>query len=247
MSTRVRRCYFCTTPFQIISAAALSWATPGKFDLYVVNQFEDSDQISSRIRETGIFRQVKHVDETAIQPWRHVNSNFIQRALVKIREANTYLNPKKFYDAVVIPCTTYDEVYISSNAYTGRIVSKCMMKKNQTEIVLFDDGTGSYCNNERVTNARIEKAIQYLAFGPRVVNVRPRRVLYSPELYHRCGILPQDATIEEIPRWGDNQEFIHALDYIFDFTEENIGSERAEAILFESFENELLDVEGYKN
>ena len=234
----VDRCFFCTTPFQVVSAIALESTFSGQADLYIVDQFQGYKEIGERIRHEMVFRDVRYVEERKLQPWRfsHDQNSFY----VHVMKVLAYFRGHELMRLINPESDSYETIFISSNAFTGRIASSYLMKRYGTRIVLFDDGTGSYCNPGTIRNQTMERRVRALAFGNKVLSVVPDRYLYSPELYRACGVLPQNCEIEQIPSWNENEEVLSKLDRVFLYGEFMLPKAKAIEICSEEQYNVFL-------
>lgn len=228
----VDTCIICTTSYQLMAAIAICEQLNRTTDLYIMGQFNDYDTIADKVSNENIFNNVYCVNEREVQKWRF--NKKASKIGIHIREALIYLFPKRFVNRI-IKNTKYKHILISTmNAFTGRIVSRYMMKHDKTELLLYDDGIGSYCDPEVKNHGRIEYILGCISFGRRVMNTIPNRFLYSPDLYRACNILPQNCKLYTIKRWNDNDMHIKALDRIFSYSvSDNV---QGRVIAFESLE-----------
>ena len=65
----IKNAIFCTTPFHVIGAIAISRDRASETDIYITNQFGDSQRLASFLKEENRFHDVIHIDaqETRIE------------------------------------------------------------------------------------------------------------------------------------------------------------------------------------
>ena len=62
----MRNAFFCTTPYQVLVAIALSKQVQGLSDIYVIDQFEKADQLVDVLKECNRFDKVQLIREYPI-------------------------------------------------------------------------------------------------------------------------------------------------------------------------------------
>ena len=87
---------------------------------------------------------------------------------------------------ILIPDTQYKRIYISSKAYTSRLVQFHCEKYNlNTEFILYDDGLGSYINKKLISPSLLDCIVRWIAFRKILGIQSDKRILYFPELYEK--------------------------------------------------------------
>lgn len=175
--------YFCTTPYQLIASIILAMTNKSqKADLYIVNKFKDSEKIAARIQKIKIFDCVKVIDENRLHRFLQVRSKF----LIHLSMVMDYFRVDRKAKQILISNTHYNKIYISSKAYTPRLVQfYCEKNSIDTEFVLYDDGLGSYINDDIINPSRLDRLVRLLAFRRMLGIQSAKRILYFPELYER--------------------------------------------------------------
>lgn len=213
-------CFFCTTPFQIISAILLTVHCDLDADLYIVPQFKTALKLSKRIQKCNIFRNVCVVDTKNFEQYKKSRTKIgLYLGIVR-----NYLRIERLVKSILITGRNYDSMYISSKANVGRLVLLFYYKtKNLPVLHFIDDGESSYDNKKITEASKADKAIRRLIFGKGVLNIiETDRYLFSPKLYH---LLNPDskALILQIPKISESDK--KTLRYIFDIKEEKLISE----------------------
>lgn len=195
---KVDSCYICTTPYQIWGAIALHLKKEETADLYIVNQFSNSENVADRISECQLFNKVKWVDESR---YKSKSRNKLVRWGGII---GSYINVTTIFEDICISATEYSKLYISSKAFVGRIFELYHLK-NRIAIkqFYFEDGIGSYCNPSLIIPRISDMVIRFLFYGFRSICRSYELVVFCPELFKRlnknakliCGSENIDATI----------------------------------------------------
>ena len=230
------RCYVCTTPYQIIAAIAISCNERKHSDLLIVPQFLAADEYADRIRGFDLFSSVTVVDTSGIEAYKkRANKLTYGFGIVK-----NYI----FLNSLVhqiIGEKNYKEIYISSQANIGRLIS-LYYRKRGAEIVFFDDGEGSYDDNKIYEAQGIDRMIRAALFGKEAIRLGNRRQLYCPGLYRKTFGDKDEVT--PIPNWLYNKELLGIMNKISGYSDE--AKIREKFILLDTIPNESFDEEGQK-
>lgn len=212
-------CYFCTTPFQIMTAITMVVSQKEQADLYVVPQFGNADEYAARVEAEHVFHRVRVVeDEDIIQKYVGVRRKGL---LNHLSIARSYLHVDTIAKGVLFPDTRYTKMYVSSRSYIGRTVQLHLCKhRADTEIVYIDDGEGSYDNPQLLKPRRGDAIVRTVLFGKESVRTDRKKWLYSPELYFRINGEADRDLIEKIPYRWEEPWMRQMIRRIFGITEE---------------------------
>ncbi len=134
-------CYYCTTPYQLITSIILKIANKECADLYIVPQFKNAHQYAERVRDIQLFNRVRVVETKQLE--KHKQSH--NRMMMHFGIVKQYLGVDEIVKKIVFEKTFYDKMYVSSKAYIGRMVYLYNIKHHiNTELIYYDDGEGSY-------------------------------------------------------------------------------------------------------
>lgn len=213
-------CFFCTTPFQIISALLLTSNLSLDADLYIVPQFKNAKNLANKIKEEKIFANVSVVDTEAFEKYKKSKT----KAGLYIGIIKNYIALNKIVEGFLLRERSYDDMYISSKANVGRLVLFYLYKKEELPVLHYiDDGESSY-DNVRITEAsKPDKIIRSIIFGKNVLNITEvDRYLFSPVLYFKLNPNSQ-AKVLPMPRISDDDK--QMLKRVFDITKNKLISE----------------------
>lgn len=215
---KVTACFFCTTPYQIMAAICLVKSNGIAADLYIQNQFRQAEEFAANLRCENIFEAVQVVDDTLIKE-RYLSHK--TDAGLHFRMAFTYLSVDKIATEVLIPDTEYREMYVSSKAYVSRLVYLYFIKsKRDLELFYYDDGEGSYDNDDAYRIGCLDLIIRLVMFGRKSIAKNHIKYLYDPDLYHKLNPLTQYEDIRKIPCIWKESDMHPMLNRIFSLTEE---------------------------
>lgn len=234
---RLDACYFCTTPFQMISAMLLVKENQENADLYVIKQFDLAEEYCERLKELKLFRNVSLIYEQDVYLHKMVDNRLLRHFGI----AKSYLQVSKFAQNVLVSNTSYARMYVSSRAYIGRMIQFYFIKnKTGTEIIYFDDGEGSYFNNELYVPSRADGILRKVLFGQESINTDHKRYLYDINIFKQ---LNDETNIESMPAILKNDEIVRAINYVFAVSKEVIPKERVMIFdtLTEGSERDELD------
>lgn len=66
---KVKRCYFCDSPFQIFTCMHMELTENNHADIYIINGFAAAEEISNRLEKNGLFRNVICVE---VDEWGNI-------------------------------------------------------------------------------------------------------------------------------------------------------------------------------
>lgn len=228
------RCYVCTTPYQIIAAIAISYNERMHSDLLIIPQFFAADEYADRIRKYDLFSSVAVVDTSEIEAYKK-RTNKLTYGFGIVRN---YI----FLNSLVYQMTggrNYKEIYISSQANIGRLIS-LYYRKRGAKIIFFDDGEGSYDDNKIYEAQGIDRRIRAVLFGKEAIRLGSRRQLYCPELYRKTFGDKDEVT--PIPNWSNDNELLGVMNKISGYSDE--AKIREKFVLLDTIPSESFDEEG---
>lgn len=215
--------YFCTTPYQIITAIALKKQTGQKADIYIVPQFKMAAQYAENIGKLNIFNNVRLVDTTSLESHKAARS----KLLMHIGIVGQYFKVNKIGKEILIPDTEYTKIYVSSKAYIPRMAYLyCVKNDVNTELVYYDDGEGSYYNKYRIEATGIDKVIRRIIFGKKSIEGSHVLYLYNPELYRAINGNHWNGEIREIAHSIKKSNIKEHLSQIFDIGNQDLINEK---------------------
>ena len=174
-------CFFCTTPYQIISAISIVQHESIDADIYIINQFLKSEELAEEIDEKDIFHSVYYIDESRYYGWFRKRKS---KLLTYFGLLKCYLDIDSIVDSIIAR-RKYKSLYASSKALTGRLVFLYYCKHNlSAEYHYFDDGIDSYIKPLSRDARKVDAICRRLIFGRKALNVKYDLILYSPELYY---------------------------------------------------------------
>lgn len=251
-----RSCFICTTPYQVLTSIALVKNHNLSADLYVVNQFDNSKELSSRLAKEKVFENVYYLDEKNIlYKIKHSKSKLMNRLNLALayRKLDNIIEP-------IIRSHMYDACYISSKAFLGRLICLYLYKKNdKVKCFYFDDGIGSYCNINLYNVNPIDKIARFLFISPKTLRIHFDKYLYNVELYNKMIDNNESLhTIHPLKNDKENRELISRIfsmnDYqtikekflIFDSLREKELTEKGQAEVKLLFDN-IIKIVGQEN
>ena len=161
-------------------------------DIYIVNQFKNSDLIAKRLKECSAFHDVYYIDAYDIgleaMPKRGYNTYGY-----KVKSLLLYLKNMLFINNTVSRFLNmnadYRTVFMSNNAMASRFTCLYLFKEKKSfDIVRFDDGTGSYkADSDIYIPAFYDRVCRRILFGAESVYIPYTKLLYFPDLYRRIN------------------------------------------------------------
>lgn len=178
-------CFFCTTPFQLISAISIVKEKKERADLYIISQFENAKKIANNIKKLHIFVRVKVINDSKLKSI-FINNNVVKKLHLGMLLSYAYVNT--IVKRILFNCTDYSRLYISSKAYVLRLVEYYFEKNNKNvEKVYFDDGIGSYSGFYNINTLRKRENCIKRLFSPRMTKLKCNNIyVYSPMIF-KCS------------------------------------------------------------
>lgn len=225
-------CFFCTTPFQVMSALLLTRHEKLLADLYIVPQFKNAGILAKNIRKCEIFEEVVVVNTNEFE--RYKLNRF--KIFVYLGIIRNYIGIDKIARKILIADREYTDMYISSKANVGRLIMLYLYKHNQLPTIHhFDDGESSYNNKKIIEASRYDKYIRRLIFGNGVTNISAENLyLYAPELYFSLNPESEQHVLA-MPIFDETDRNI--LNEVFGMTEEKQINEQVVIIDIKKDEN----------
>lgn len=230
------KCYICTTPYQVIAAISMLMEHGDEADLVVVPQFVKAAEYVDRIKHANVFKEVILVDTTKIEAYKRRKS----KSLFGLGIVWNYVRLGSIVRSIVGD-KQYTSIYISSQANIGRLISLYYMKHG-AEIILFDDGEGSYDNDKIYKAQGIDSFIRRIIFGKKAIELGTKRRLYSPDLYRSIYGAKDD--VERINAWTGDSSTLELINYICGYSQEARIQEKAvflDTIVEEAFGSKAAD------
>jgi hypothetical protein len=168
-------CFICATPYHLIVASAIAMSEKLNADLFVLDEFMSCEQIAENIRNIELFDQVRIIDND-------ISKN---SAYKKIRITYTLLFNKLVMERYLVE--NYKELYIfhRDHAYVKAACLYLKSKNPELTINLYDEGIGSYCNEQLFKQGNITRYLELLFCKKQIKNDDLSIFLFSPDLYIR--------------------------------------------------------------
>ena len=236
----MKTCYFCTTPFQIISSISMANSFREEADLYIIDQFKGANKMGMLLEESGIFQNVVvQCEKDIINTYINVRKEGGLYNHFKI--AKSYLHVDQIAKQILICDASYEKMYISSKSYIARLIMLYFIKhKAKIEIIYFDDCEGSYYNPKLYTPSKGDSIIRKIIFGNAANDTDKKRILYSPELYYKLNP-DSTAIVEQMPCLWQQKSVKDVINKMFEFKLEDKVHEKV--ILLDILKEVLSDDE----
>lgn len=207
-------CYFCTSPFQLLSILSLAAQRDEQADLYIDPQFTDAALFAEGIRETGLFEHVTVMDADAVYRRFFTAEEGLKN---HIQIARSYLFVGRIARMLLGEDVTYRNMFVSSRAYLPRMVYfSYLKKKTGTELHYFDDGVGSYFQNAASAPKKSDALVRRILFGKKAIDLDHDKYLLFPELYAELNPAQTDR-IRKIDFFWNRDGGIRTINDIFRF------------------------------
>ena len=185
----VTACFACTTPYQIMGAISIVCAEKLNADLIIFGMFEDYQAVADRIAGEGIFR---HVFSVAPDKYRLPG---------KKGAAAQMFRAKSIVDSFLPSDICYQRYYSSSRAHIKNILLHELLRRNHhLEIVIYDDGMGTYAPDSHVLNtSKLRKGLEIALGWNLYTPARMSFSVYAPALFEKPGGL-KDCPVRQMPK-----------------------------------------------
>ena len=210
--------FVCDTPLHVMNAASFVLSNEqscgGKSDLFIYHQFRGSEELSRRVRDSGIFRNVYDFDKLRIYS-RSVNKiatffrvMFPRRALKKICREKACLK------------CNYRTLSLSFYTPFSDIVKCCF---EPTHVIQLEDGLGSYVTPDLENRFRsgIFSFFNKFFFGNKLSYAAETLYLSSPEF---SG--PQETEIRRLESFASATDRTELMKRVYGFNDNPIYREK---------------------
>lgn len=215
--------FFAQTPYQMTTSIAIHKMVGGEADLYILPAFKNADYYAENLRSLGLFRNVRVLNKDKILR----NHKGKSKLLIHLTVAQQYLQVDELAREILIPDTRYERIYVSSKAFTSRIVSFYYIKHNiRFELVYYDDGEGSYDFRFRIEPTLSDSIARRVLIGKKSLLTDGKLYLYDPELYFQINGDDQRNTIRPISHGFADEDFRRNISYVFGVKNSDLISEK---------------------
>lgn len=147
-------CFACTTPYQLIGAISIVQNTGLEADLYLLGMFPNYEEIATKLKKYGIFKEVFPVD----------CNHFKNRSTIKT--IWHYLNCRKEVARFLPSTVSYDYYYSSSRQHVKLLLFHELKRRNSgIRCVIYEDGLGAYASWSKVLNTSKNRKIAESILG----------------------------------------------------------------------------------
>ena len=177
----MRNAFFCTTPYQVLVAIALSKQVQGLSDIYVIDQFEKADQLVDVLKECNRFDKVQLIREYPIFKMKREGANSNK---LRLRYIQIYLCLDKTVRSIIPDLSIYTDLFASCNSFVPRLffLSSAKHRLNMN-YHYYEDGIGSYTNKKLYVISGFDYSARRFIFGKRTVNIKYDLYLFNPEMF----------------------------------------------------------------
>lgn len=227
-------CFYCTTPYQIMCAIAITKSGGKIADIYIEPRFELGD-LDKRLKQLRIFAEVHVVD---VKIWNRFRAGFCLMRWARMLQG--YMRLSDTAQSILLADIAYDDFFYSFPSYQTSILSVYLSKMG-TNINCCDDGQGSYtCENWHVYPIK-ERVFRKIFFNADTRNRDEQWWLYLPEFYRMINS-PDIRPIQKIENIWNRSEIQKDMIFLFGMTEDK--AIRDDVILLDIVWDETLDERG---
>ena len=206
-----RVCIICDTPYQLFNALNININLLKDeditIDLYVEPQFPNANEILERINQENIFSKIKLYKCNSIMNF----SSSMKSYFIKIA---SILSPKysikKCLGKQEKQETKYDEIYCSVLSYFALSLYRT---NNNSNLILFEDGTGSY--NGNIMTKAYGNIKLYKFLGVNIESIKPIALFVYNKRFCRSTITDNVCELPGIKEWSD--KYLKLLYRVFDY------------------------------
>lgn len=179
----MRNAFFCTTPYQVLNAFTLSKQIEGLSDIYIIDQFEKASQLVDAVKKSCRFEKVQLIHEYSIFKMKREGA---KASTLRRRYLQIYIRLDKYVKEIIPDLSIYTDLFASCNSFVPRMFF-LSAAKNKLDIRYhyYDDGIGSYYNEQIYRLSGFDYYARRLLLGKRAAHIKYDVYLYSPELFER--------------------------------------------------------------
>ena len=177
----MRSAFFCSTPYHIMTATAITMSEKLDADIYVIDEFSDSQKVVEGLKKSGVFNHVSVIPYT-IDPRKC--KGILSKINLYRRVLSLYLhterNGKKY-----IGSRRYDRLYMFhfEHCYIQMFCVYFIRHFKGIRLFCYEDGNGSYYY-PRIYDVHFLTRIYHWLFVGRTVSAKYFTIkVFSPKLY----------------------------------------------------------------
>lgn len=215
----MRNAFFCTTPYQVLTAFTLSKQIKGQSDIYIIDQFAKADQLVDAVKQSCRFEKVNLIQEFSIFRMKREGA---KASALRRRYIQIYLKLDKYVRKIIPDLSIYTDLFASCNSFVPRMFFMSAAKnKMDIRYHYYDDGIGSYYNGQIYRLSGFDYYARRFLLGKRAANIKYDVYLYSPDLFEKLlpNVLIDVHKILPIQR---NAEDMKTIERIYSINSYNI-------------------------
>lgn len=232
-----RVCFMCTTPYQVFTSINIVENQGFDADIYIVSQFKNYIELAESLRKENCFKNVLVVEEEKyIKRNKNKLMNYINILYVYSMTSNIVNDFFLFQ-------RNYSKLFVSSKFLIGRLVCLYYLKRKiNIEFNYFEDGIGTYCNDNLFQIHWYDKICQKIFFGNYIDKLQFNQYVYNLNLYkhmHNNNVLK----LFKIDIMNQNHSNINQINKIFNVHQDMILEKY---IYFDAIRLEELNEDGIR-
>lgn len=206
----------CDTQFQIINSLnyVYHYNKEMKYDIYIGKEFPNADEVISNIKKTHLFQNVYDYkyDKYSDKKFKHM-VNRVKELLLPNKCIQKMLNTQ-----VDFRKKKYHSIYISA---PGHFMTLMIWANPTSDVIYFDDGTGSYSGNMLDRLIDNKHRMIYLLLGRSYKKLIPKTLYVNNSKFCK-SLLTSD--IRQLPSINEDIRFIDLCKMIFRLENDSLYS-----------------------
>lgn len=229
----MRTLFVCATPYQIMLALHIknSFKIKGSIDLFILNHFNNSEEVACRLRTTDYFDTVKHINCINLSESLLGKNRFVKKMYAFLKSSNIV---NKYYG---LNDLYYDHIYFS---YPDLIIQLLLIEiyksNSELRVHLFEAGTGGYTTGTTLNTSLYKKIFNKVTGYGNVLDCYDSILMFRPDMFTGDTNIPKiDIPFIDV----NNTPQLESINHIFEYRDNYQINER---IIF--FEQPLISFEG---
>lgn len=218
-------CYLCTTPLQVLGAINLQLKKKERADIYLFDDFDNYKEIGERIKQENVFDNVYCIN--FYSSLKTKGTGFVRAEIfTRMMFCNSY------FQSAVGNDIKYRKMYCSTSAVSKMVIANALFNRNeQMTVIRYDEGIGSYSNNEKGRKgSKLYQTAKRLLHWRDIIDEAKKIYLYQPDL-----ITDSQMEIEKMPYMDLSDGQKKLLSNIFFGTSSDIPSIKEQIVIFDTY------------
>lgn len=233
------KAFFAGRPYQLFNIINLVYSNKFEADLYIENSYANAQADFENVKKINLFKNVYFVKNVSFRENPHIFKELflvVRRALFK----NNFINSSVQESDFNIKNKSYDQLFMTS---AGSFVLPMINYFDKAEVMLFEDGLGSYAGGDFQHNLSWKHKLYCMIFRAGTLNIKIKSLyVYNKKM---CKTMLTNNILSMPKIIVNDKKLFDIYKNVFKYTENSIYYENKVIVLSQrkvGMENKTFDI-----